>query len=54
VFVDIEPDTANIDADLIEQAITPRARAVLAVDAFGQPARLDEYAISRGSMVLCS
>lgn len=42
MFVDIEPDTANIDADLIEQAITPRARAVLAVDAFGQPARLDE------------
>lgn len=42
MFVDIEPDMANIDADLIEQAITPRARAVLAVDAFGQPARLDE------------
>lgn len=41
VFVDIEPGTANIDADLIEAAITPKTKAILAVDAFGQPARLD-------------
>jgi len=41
VFVGIELDTANIDASLIEQTITPRTRAILAVDAFGQPARLD-------------
>jgi perosamine synthetase len=41
VFVDIEPDTANIDPSLIEDAITPRTRAILPVDAFGQPAKLD-------------
>ncbi len=41
VFVDIEPDTANIDPDLIEAAITARTKAILPVDAFGQPARLD-------------
>lgn len=41
VFVDIEPDTANIDVTLMEEAVTPRTKAVLAVDAFGQPARLD-------------
>lgn len=42
VFVDIEPDTYNIDPALIEAAITPRTKAVLAVDVFGQPARYDE------------
>jgi len=41
VFVDIEPDTYNIDAELIEAAITPRTRAILAVDVFGQPADYD-------------
>jgi perosamine synthetase len=41
VFVDIQPDTANIDPELIESAITPRTKAILPVDAFGQPAKLD-------------
>jgi perosamine synthetase len=41
VFVDIEPDTANMNPDLIEDAISRRTKAVLPVDAFGQPARLD-------------
>lgn len=38
VFVDIEPDTFNIDAAAIESAITPRTRAVIPVHLFGQPA----------------
>jgi perosamine synthetase len=42
VYVDIEPQTANLDPDLIRAAITSRTRAILPVDAFGQPARLDE------------
>lgn len=42
VFVDIEPRTLNIDPDLIEARIGPRTKAVLPVDAFGQPGRLDE------------
>lgn len=37
-FVDICPDTYNIDVDRLEAAITSRTRAVLAVDVFGQPA----------------
>jgi len=41
VFVDIEPETGNIEPALIEAAITPRTKAILPVDAFGQPARLD-------------
>lgn len=36
VFVDIEADTYNLDAALLERAITPATRAVIAVDVFGQ------------------
>jgi perosamine synthetase len=55
VFVDIEPGTANIDPDLIEDAITPKTKAILPVDAFGQPARLDvirEIAMRHGLVVI--
>lgn len=41
VFVDIEPDTYNIDAERLEAAVTTRTRGILAVDVFGQPARYD-------------
>jgi dTDP-4-amino-4,6-dideoxygalactose transaminase len=37
VFVDIESYTANTDSGLIEQTVTPRTKAILAADAFGQP-----------------
>jgi dTDP-4-amino-4,6-dideoxygalactose transaminase len=35
VFVDVEPDTGNIDARLVEQAITSRTRAVIPVHLYG-------------------
>lgn len=38
VFVDIEEDTFNIDPSLVEQSITNRTKAILAVDVFGLPA----------------
>lgn len=37
VFVDIRPDTFNIDVEQVRTAITPRARALLPVHLFGQP-----------------
>lgn len=36
VFVDVEPDTGNLDADLIERAITSRTKAILPVHLYGQ------------------
>lgn len=42
VFVDSEPEYYNIDPKKIENAITDRTRAVIAVHLYGQPARMDE------------
>jgi UDP-2-acetamido-2-deoxy-ribo-hexuluronate aminotransferase len=41
VFVDIEPDTANLDAALIEAKITSRTRAIMPVSLYGQCADMD-------------
>ncbi len=41
VFVDIEPDTCNINASLIEAAITPKTKAIMPVSLYGQPADMD-------------
>ena len=41
VFVDVEPDTLNLDPDLLERAITPRTKAIIPVDFAGQPCELD-------------
>jgi perosamine synthetase len=40
VFIDIEADTFDMDADLIEAAITPRTKAICPVHLFGLPADL--------------
>lgn len=41
VFVDIEPDTYNMDPARAQDRISPRTRAILAVDVFGHPAEWD-------------
>jgi len=55
VFVDIDPATANIDAKLIERAITPCSRAIIPVHLYGRPADMDairEIAARRSLRIL--
>ena len=40
VFVDIEPDTFNLDPDKLAAALTPRTRAILCVHQMGMPCDL--------------
>src|SRR5574344_547530 len=40
VFVDIDKDTFNIDAEKIENAITPKTKAIIPVHLYGQPANM--------------
>jgi len=44
VFVDIEPDTYNIDPESFQAAITKKTKAVIPVHIYGQPADMDEIA----------
>lgn len=41
VFVDIDPDTLNIDPTQIEAALTPDTSAIMAVHCYGQPCDID-------------
>src|SRR5271156_3490488 len=55
VFVDIDRETLNIDSGKIEEAITPRTRAVMVPHTFGVPADMDailEIAGRRGLLVI--
>ncbi len=55
VYVDIEPDTCNIDSTLIEAVITPRTRAIMPVSLYGQVADMDainQLALRHGLVVI--
>jgi dTDP-4-amino-4,6-dideoxygalactose transaminase len=53
VFVDIMPDTLNIDHNLIEAAISPKTKAICAVHYAGVPAEMDKIvAIAREHSLL--
>jgi perosamine synthetase len=41
VFADIDPRTLNLDPAAVEAAVTPRTRAVVAVDIYGYPCELE-------------
>src|SRR5262245_32558684 len=48
VFVDVEPDTGNLDPHLVAASITQRTRAILPVHLYGRPCRMDDLtAIAR-------
>jgi perosamine synthetase len=42
VFVDIDPKTLNMATDAVPPAITPRTKAIVAVEAFGHPGGMIE------------
>jgi perosamine synthetase len=42
VFVDLEPDTFSLDIEGVKKAITPKTKAIIAVNLFGHPAHLEE------------
>ena len=55
VFADVDPATLLLRPDLVEQALTPRARAIMPVHLFGQMADLDpllHHADRRGLAVI--
>ena len=45
VFADVQADTANIDPQAVEAAITSRTKAIVAVDYAGHPADMDELRV---------
>src|SRR5262249_37053992 len=48
VFVDIDPKTLNLDVTKLEAAITPKTKAIVAVEAFGHPGgMLEQEQIAR-------
>ena len=42
VFVDIDPETGNLDPDKIEAAITPKTTAIMPVHVYGKPCKTKE------------
>ncbi len=42
IFVDINPTTLNLDPAAVEAAITPKTRAIIAVESLGNPGGLEE------------
>lgn len=55
VFVDIDPETGNIDPEKIEVAITPKTTAIMPVHVYGQPCnieRIQEIADTYGLKVI--
>jgi dTDP-4-amino-4,6-dideoxygalactose transaminase len=52
VFCDVDPDTANVSLHTVEAALTPRTKAVIAVDLFGNPAPVAEIREQTGLVVV--
>ncbi|WOK36510.1 DegT/DnrJ/EryC1/StrS family aminotransferase [Sphingomonas sp. C3-2] len=45
VFADVDPDTQNLNAETVAQAMSPKTRAVIAVHLAGHPCAMDELTV---------
>ena len=45
-FIDIEMETYNIDTDLLDEALTPRTKAIVPAHTYGHPARMDAKSLT--------
>jgi len=52
VFCDVEEDTGNVTVETVNAVRTPRSKAVIAVDLFGNPAPVSEIAEQTGLTVI--
>jgi dTDP-4-amino-4,6-dideoxygalactose transaminase len=52
VFCDVDEETANVTPETVRAALTPRTKAVIAVDLFGAPAPVGEIRAATGLPVL--
>ena len=52
VYVDINPDTWNIDAEQIEKSITDKTKAIIVVSLYGLPVDIDPIMELAGNIIL--
>src|SRR5579859_5324330 len=52
VFCDVDVETANVTIDTVRAALTPRTKAIIAVDLFGNPAPVAEIREQTGLIVV--
>lgn len=52
IFVDIEPDTYNLDPSSLKERRTPKTKAVMVVDVFGHPADWDAIGPASEGLIL--
>jgi dTDP-4-amino-4,6-dideoxygalactose transaminase len=52
VFCDVDPDTRNLTVATVQAVLTPRTRAIVAVDLFGLPAPIPEIREATGLPVI--
>jgi dTDP-4-amino-4,6-dideoxygalactose transaminase len=52
VFCDVDADTANVTLDTVRAALTPRTKAIIAVDLFGAPSPAAEIREQTGLVVI--
>jgi dTDP-4-amino-4,6-dideoxygalactose transaminase len=52
VFCDVDPSSCNVTVETVRAALTPRTRAVIAVDLFGNPAPVEQIRAETGLAVI--